>query len=163
MRRSAAVALVAAIGGAASVAVAIAIDRGEARAPGGEPARATGPVRAAARGQPPEQLAAVTGERAPWQGTDLPPPAPPAPGSAPVERPASEPMPQDIFVARLEAALDLLDETAARVEQELADGEAAGDQEQVRRARVRLGRIAVARERRAGELERARRGELLPP
>jgi hypothetical protein len=152
--RNGAVVLLAALGGV----VAIEVDRrGEPGAPDPEPIRARPEVRR----QRPEVPVVVSGERAPWDGLDLPPPPPP--GSQPVERPPTEPMPQDIFVARLEAALDLLDETAARVEQDLADGEAAGDDERALRARVRLQRLASARERRAAELERARRGELLPP
>lgn len=154
MTRKGAVALIAALGGV----VAIEVDRrGEPGAPDAEPLR----VRAGVRRQRPEVPVAITDEPAPWDGLDLPPPPPP--DGERLERPPTEPMPQDIFVARLEAALDLLDETTARVEEELAAGEAAGDDERALRARVRLERLASARERRAGELERARRGELLPP
>jgi hypothetical protein len=149
-----AVALLAALGGV----VAVEVDRrGEPGAPDPEPMR----ERPEVRRQRPDIPVAVEGERAPWDGLDLAPPGPP--DGEPLERPPTQPMPQDIFVARLEAALDLLDETAARAEEDLADSEAAGDEQRAFRARVRLQRLASARERRAVDLERARRGELQPP
>lgn len=148
--------------------------------PVGDPAARVCPPDAGPAASPPSQRRAARGPvertppdarsprqwpqpgRAPWQGLDLPPPAPPAPGELPAERPALPTPSQEITVARYEAALELLRDAQSRTEQALAEHVRAGDDELAHRARVRLGRLALAQERRAEELERARGGEPQP-
>lgn len=125
-----------------------------------------GDLAASRAGLPPAAPRTAAAEEAPrraaWLGLDLPPPAPPSPGEPLAEPPELPPVGPEIEVARYAAALELLREARARAEQQLVDLERAGDEAGAHRARIRLGRLVVAEERRAEELERARRGERSP-
>jgi hypothetical protein len=71
-------------------------------------------------------------------------------------------MTQTTYIEHRAKGLDLLDATIARVERDRDQARAAGDEQAAALAQVRLDRLASARNQRADELERAKRGELRP-
>lgn len=98
----------------------------------------------------------------PVLGLQSPPPPLPPPGFVAPEMPHLEPLPQDVFVERRAAGIDLLDDSIERLTTERAELERSGDSEGARLAQVRIARMTALRARRVEELEQARRGELTP-